>query len=94
MAGLDIHFDALDDCRSSAKTLIGKFGDLADGYPAGRPDSTIFGKLGDSSALADAVSTVETTADSEFGQVKSLVESVERALDQVQENVRRANDPS
>jgi hypothetical protein len=94
MAGLDIHFDALDDCRTSAKTLIGKFGDLADGYPAERPDSTIFGRLSDSSALADAVRGVETTCDSEFGKAKSLVESVERALDLVQDNVRKANDPA
>ncbi|MFG1703413.1 hypothetical protein ACFLIM_09475 [Nonomuraea sp. M3C6] len=94
MAGLDIHFDALDDCRTSAKTLKGKFGDLADDYPADRPDSTIFGRLGDSSALADAVRSVETTADNEFGKAKSLMESVERALDLVQDNVRRANGPS
>jgi hypothetical protein len=94
MAGLDIHFEALDDCRTSAKTLMGKFGDLADGYPAERPDSTIFGRLGGSSGLADAVRAVETACDSEFGKAKSLLESVERALDLVQDNVRRANEPT
>ncbi|GAA4940433.1 hypothetical protein HD597_008969 [Nonomuraea thailandensis] len=94
MAGLDIHYDALDDCRTAARTLMGQFGGLADDYPAARPDSTIFGRVGGASALADAVRDVETTCDSEFGKVKSLLESVERALDLVQSNVRRANDPS
>ncbi|GAA2210613.1 hypothetical protein GCM10009850_060720 [Nonomuraea monospora] len=92
--GLDIHFDALDDCRTATRTLSGQFGDLADGYPAERPDSTIFGRLGGSSGLADAVRTVETTCDSEFGKARSLLKSVERALDVVQDNVRRANDPA
>ncbi|SEM05684.1 hypothetical protein [Nonomuraea pusilla] len=91
--GLDIHFSALDDCRIVARTVRGKFGDLADGYPARSPDSSIFGRLDDSGALADAVHLVETTADSEFGKAKSLIEGVETALGQVQDNVRRANDP-
>ncbi|TDC02125.1 hypothetical protein E1267_30070 [Nonomuraea longispora] len=93
MAGLDIHFDALDDCRTSARTVAGKFLDLAEAYPHDRPDSTIFGRLSDSSALADAVRDVELAADSEFGKAKSLVSGVERALDLVQDNVRRANNP-
>ncbi|GAA3719158.1 hypothetical protein GCM10022224_101250 [Nonomuraea antimicrobica] len=93
MAGFDIHFDALDDCRTSTKTLVGKFGDLAESYPAQRPDSTIFGRLEGSSGLADAVLDVETTCDSEFGKAKSLLDSVERALSLVEETVRRANDP-
>ncbi|NUO96804.1 MAG: hypothetical protein HOV96_15060 [Nonomuraea sp.] len=94
MAGLDIHFDALDDCRTAAKTVAGKFGDLADGYPAKAADSSIFGKLAGSSALATAVDLVESTADREFGKAKSLVQSVERALDLVESNVRKANSPS
>ncbi|NUR88107.1 MAG: hypothetical protein HOY71_28810 [Nonomuraea sp.] len=94
MAGLDIHFDALDDCRIAAKTVAGKFGDLAEGYPAKAADSSIFGKLADSSALATAVDLVESTADREFGKAKSLVQSVERALDLVESNVRKANTPS
>jgi hypothetical protein len=94
MAGLDIHFEALDDCRTSAKTVSGKFGDLAEGYPARSADSSIFGKLAGSAGLAAAVDKVESTADGEFGKAKSLVESVERALDLVEDNVRKANSPS
>ncbi|WP_336207641.1 hypothetical protein [Nonomuraea sp. LPB2021202275-12-8] len=94
MAVLDIHFDALDDCRSAAKRLAGKFGELAEGYPAETTSSSIFGKLAGVSALATAVDGVEKTASSEFGKAKTLVEGVERALDQVQDNVRTANKPS
>ncbi|MGW4412185.1 hypothetical protein ACWEJ6_49880 [Nonomuraea sp. NPDC004702] len=94
MAGLDIHFEALDDCRIAAKTVAGKFGDLAEGFPAGAADSSIFGKLADSAALATAVDQVESVADREFGKAKSLVQSVERALDLVESNVRKANSPA
>ncbi|MFI6918569.1 hypothetical protein ACIBIZ_01350 [Nonomuraea spiralis] len=94
MAGLDIHFDALDDCRIAANGVVGKFGDLADDYPAKAADSTIFGKLADSSALATVVDRVENTADREFSKAKSLVQSVERAMDLVQSNVRKANSPA
>ncbi|MEU1386289.1 MULTISPECIES: hypothetical protein [unclassified Nonomuraea] len=94
MAGLDIHFEALDDCRIAAHAVANKFGDLADGFPATAVDSSIFGKLAGSSALATVVDGVEGVTDRECGKAKSLVQSVERALDLVESNVRKANDPS
>ncbi|GAA4233995.1 archaellum component FlaC [Streptosporangium album] len=94
MAGTDIHFDALEQCRTTTKKLAGKYGDLADTYPATSADSSIFGRLTDSSALASAIDTIEKMVDDELGQVKNKLEGVERALDTVQENVRGANKAS
>ncbi|MFD8532942.1 hypothetical protein ACFV0L_36585 [Streptosporangium canum] len=94
MANLDIHFDALDDCRTAAKKLAGKFGDLAETYPAQSTDSSIFGKLTSSSALAAAVDGIEKTVDSEMGNVKSKLEGVERALSTVEENLRSVKYPN
>ncbi|MFJ2030196.1 hypothetical protein [Streptosporangium sp. NPDC087985] len=91
VAGTDIHFDALDQCRTTTKKLAGKYGDLGGTYPATSTDSSIFGRLADSGALAGAVDMIENTVDSELGQVKSKLEGVERALDDVQENVRKVN---
>ncbi|GGL56175.1 hypothetical protein [Planomonospora parontospora] len=91
MAGVDLHYEALERCRTAAKTLAGKFADLGAGYPAKGTDSSVFGRLADSSALATAVDEVETAVDGELGHATSRLKGVERALDLVQDNVRGAN---
>ncbi|GGQ02559.1 hypothetical protein GCM10010140_35920 [Streptosporangium pseudovulgare] len=91
MAGVDIHFQMLDQCRTTAKTLAGKFEELGGQYPAKTADSSVFGRLTDSSGLAAALDTVEKTLDDQLGRVGKKLRLVERALDQVQDNVRGAN---
>ncbi|WP_433244260.1 hypothetical protein ACQPYK_41325 [Streptosporangium sp. CA-135522] len=94
MANLDVHFDALDDCRTAAKKLAGKFDHLAETYPAQTTDSHIFGTMESSSRLAAAVDVIEKTVDAEMGDVKSKLEGVERALSTVEENLRSVKYPS
>ncbi|MFF5212391.1 hypothetical protein [Streptosporangium sp. NPDC000396] len=91
MAGLDLHYAALEQCRTNTKKVAGKFDDLDRAYPAATTDSLIFGKLTDSSTLATAVDGIEKTIGAEAGFAKSKLEAVERALDTVQENVRDAH---
>ncbi|MCK2215797.1 hypothetical protein MF672_018650 [Actinomadura sp. ATCC 31491] len=91
MGGLDLHFQALEDCASTARRVAKEASELGGGYPAAATDSTIFGKLADSSGLAAAVDSVENAVDGELGQAGSKLEGVERALDKVRQNVRTAN---
>ncbi|QYC42421.1 hypothetical protein Nocox_24090 [Nonomuraea coxensis DSM 45129] len=91
MGGLEVHFQALEDCASAARKVAKEVNDLGGGFPAGATDSSIFGKLADSSGLASAVDAVEKAADEELGQAGSKLEGVERALDKVRQNVRTAN---
>ncbi|SNS79726.1 hypothetical protein SAMN05216276_101685 [Streptosporangium subroseum] len=93
MAGLDLHFDALEQCRTATNKVVKQFRALSGLYPAQGSDSSIFGKLADSSALATALDDVEKTIDSELGSVTSKLDAVERALDDVQRNVRKADNP-
>ncbi|MEV4251515.1 hypothetical protein AB0J63_50285 [Streptosporangium canum] len=94
MKNIDVHFDALDDCRTAARKLMGKFGALAETYPAQSTDSSIFGKLTSSSALAAAVDEIEKTVDSEMGIVQSKLDGVEHALGTVWETLRNVKYPS
>ncbi|MEV7009906.1 hypothetical protein [Streptosporangium sp. NPDC051022] len=91
MAGIDYNYDALEQCRTTAKKLVGKFGELGDPYPARGTDSTVFGRLTDSAALAAALDGVEKTVDDELANVTGKLRDVERALNDIEDNVRRAN---
>ncbi|MGW0811380.1 hypothetical protein [Nonomuraea sp. NPDC002799] len=94
MAGLALHFQALDDCGSAARGVAREIADLVSGYPAKSTDSSIFGKLADSSGLAALIDKVENVVDSELGDAQGKFEGVERALDKVRDNVRAANKAS
>lgn len=91
MAGIDYNYDALEQCRTTAKKLVGKFGELGDPYPAKGTDSTVFGRLTDSSALATAVDGIERTVDEELANVTGKLKDVERALNDIEDNVRAAD---
>ncbi|MFG1613751.1 hypothetical protein ACGFI3_13380 [Nonomuraea wenchangensis] len=91
MGGLEVHFQALEDCASAARRVAKEAKELGGGYPAGATDSSIFGKLADSSGLASAVDAVEKAAGEELGHAGSKLEGVERALDKVRQNLRNAN---
>ncbi|MFF0770440.1 hypothetical protein ACFYUK_16265 [Nonomuraea wenchangensis] len=94
MGGLEVHFQALEDCASVALRVGKEATELGGGYPAGATDSLIFGKLADSSGLASAVDAIEKEAGGELGQAGSKLKGVEAALDKVRQNVRKANQAS
>jgi hypothetical protein len=89
-----LYFQTLDDCRGAAQKLATKFEEVGGQYPAKSADSTIFGKLTDSSGLAAILDQVETVVDSELGKVASNLRSIERALDKVEDNIRDADKAS
>lgn len=91
MAGLSVQYKALENGEAAANRLSKHFRELGIGYPAGTTDSTIFGKLDDSSALAGLVDELETEAGDEMGAARSRLSSVGAALDKVWTNVHRAD---
>ncbi|WP_329083757.1 MULTISPECIES: hypothetical protein [unclassified Streptosporangium] len=94
MTGVDIHFEALDRCRTTAYNLSVLFNDLGGEYPADAADSSMFGKLADASALAVVLDVVEKKLDSELGLVRGRLKDLEYALDDVEDNVRKADKSS
>ncbi|GLW05002.1 hypothetical protein Misp01_01320 [Microtetraspora sp. NBRC 13810] len=88
---VDIYFDALDQCRTTARKVAGDFTELGAAHPAASADSTMFGRLTDASTLAQAIDDVEKTLDSELGAVATKLRGVERALDDVEGNLRGVN---
>ncbi|MBB4918692.1 hypothetical protein ACFY19_39685 [Streptosporangium saharense] len=91
MAGIDYNYDALEQCRTTVKKLVGRFGDLGDPYPAKGTDSTMFGRLTDASNLATALDGIEKTIDEELANVTGKLKDVEHALNDIEDNVRTAN---
>ncbi|MER7207237.1 hypothetical protein [Streptosporangium sp. NPDC000239] len=91
MAGIDYSYDALEQCRTTVHELMKNFGELGGPYPAKTTDSTIFGRLTDSSALAEFLDGIEKTVDGELTNVTGKLKDVERALNDIEDNVRTAN---
>jgi hypothetical protein len=68
-------------------------GDFGGAFPAAR-DAKAFGALADSEALATAVEGIEKKASGELTDAKKRLEGVERALEDVLRNIRKADDGS
>ncbi|MDP9865441.1 MULTISPECIES: hypothetical protein [Streptosporangium] len=95
MAGVDVHFEALETCRTAANNRAVDFDGLAGGYPnpAGSTDSLILGGLTDSVNLARAIDGIENEIDSELGWAATRLRSVRDALQEVETNLRTADEP-
>lgn len=98
MAGVDVYFQALDECADTAGK-VGKRLVPADLLPKDAPppksfDSFVFGRLGNSKALSEQVENIwKETITTDLQQGGKKLEAVERALDQVQKNIRTADKP-
>jgi hypothetical protein len=106
MAGVDIYFTALDRCRTAMVNGANDFEDLLGSYPAKTIDTSVFaGATGSISkenagvaAMAKAVDALAKVIDNLEGSVagegvivtKNLRET-ERALDDVETNIRKAD---
>lgn len=66
--------------RQAIGAEAGKFGSVGDGIPQ-NVDAGMFGTLGNSSAVASAVSALCSSLRSEYGKAETLVSAIERALD-------------
>ncbi|MFG3437605.1 hypothetical protein ACGF0J_10215 [Nonomuraea sp. NPDC047897] len=91
MAGLSLQYRALEDGEAAANRLSKQFRELGLAYPAGTTDSSAFGELGDSSALAGLVDEMETEVGEEMGAAQSKLSGVGSALDTVWTYVHRAD---
>ncbi|GAA2391668.1 hypothetical protein [Nonomuraea africana] len=91
---MDLHFEALDKCRSDALKAAGQYESVDTAMPvkASTPtDSTNFGKVGGAGGLAEAVDAAWSTLSDELGHAKKKLGGVETALDTVMDNVRAAH---
>ncbi|MFD1931559.1 MULTISPECIES: hypothetical protein [Nonomuraea] len=101
MAGLDVHFQALNECGRAAKNASKALvpGDMmaADKLPAlpGKlTDSTAFGKLDNSHSLAADIDKIWTeVVKDDLEEARNKLGGVERALDKVETNIRAADRP-
>ena len=66
--------------RQAIGAEAGKFGSVGDGVPQ-NVDAGMFGTLGNSGAVASAVSDLCTTLRTEYAKAETLVGAIERALD-------------
>ncbi|GAA0846727.1 hypothetical protein ACFQVD_39960 [Streptosporangium amethystogenes subsp. fukuiense] len=95
MEGIDLHFQALERCRTKVGKLANRIRDeLSDDHPAPPSNTSDYGDLTGSAALAGLVDTLEGLIHEELQQVREKLGGVEHALETVQNNVRGANDAS
>lgn len=75
----------IDQTRQAIGATAGKFGTVSDGVPQ-NIDAGMFGTLGNSGAVAQAVSALCSQLRTEYTQAESLIGAIERALDQTTQN--------
>ncbi|WP_248961041.1 C40 family peptidase [Sphaerisporangium perillae] len=88
---LDLNTDALAKLREAVNKQAGRLASLGDDFPAkDGASSKMFGTLAGAGELATEIGTVEEHVADEVGTVKSRLDGVERALDLVERNVKKA----
>ncbi|NUW30233.1 hypothetical protein HTZ77_02140 [Nonomuraea sp. SMC257] len=93
---VDVHFQALETCgkraRSAANMLTVEdvFQDSSAKKPADAAQASMFGDLSHSGALAGKVNDVWSALKEELGTGRSRLQGVEKAIDQVETNLRKA----
>jgi hypothetical protein len=70
----------IGSARQAIGAEAGKFGSVGDGIPQ-NVAAGMFGTLGNSSAVASAVSALCSSLRSEYAKAETLVSAIERALD-------------
>lgn len=70
----------IEQARTTIGAEAGKFGSVGDEVPA-NVDAGMFGTLGNSGTVANAVSALCTALQGEYSAAESLVGAIERTLD-------------
>ena len=83
-----ISTEALDRCRQAVAAEAGHLGGAGDTFPDGGCPTTIFGRLGASAAMAEAVDAIDRRMRDEFAAAERLLRAVEQAVGAVEESVR------
>lgn len=97
---VDVHYQALEECGKRARKVANML-DLDDAFegtkstaPTGQTSVKTFGGLKDSGGLATDVDKVWQALNEELQAGKSRLNSVEKAIDQVETNLRKASKAS
>ncbi|MDH2425077.1 hypothetical protein [Sphaerisporangium sp. TRM90804] len=91
MAGIELNRKALATLRETVNTQAGKLASIGDRFPGKAPaGASIFGGYTAAGGLSAAAGRLEQHADQDFGLAKNRLDGVERALDVIERNVRRA----
>ncbi|GLW09709.1 hypothetical protein Misp01_48380 [Microtetraspora sp. NBRC 13810] len=93
VAGLEIYFDALEDCATKVKGVANQFKSAADEAPASVGASCFGGLEGFSDKLTKAVNDLEAKIDAETRHAQQNLTKVEAAIHQVVGNIRRTDRP-
>ena len=92
VAGFDIHFQALESCRTAVSKASGQYETLHGGLPeTPGTRAAAFGRVDGAAALAGAIDTAFAALTAEVADARTKLKGVERALESVQDNVRTAN---
>jgi len=75
----------IDQARQVIGAQAGKFGSVGDAIPQ-HIDAGMFGTLPNSAAVANAVSDLCSTMRAEYAKAESLVDGIERTLDETTQN--------
>lgn len=88
---LKYHRDALDGCGTAARNASAACHDIAATVTGGALDQSAFGRLPNAKALADAVTALRTAAGDAARTLGGRLESVEQALDAVDQSFTDAD---
>ena len=86
--------DAINACMRKAQDYKPKFGDISDSFPQVCTDSSVYGTLPSSAAVAQAVDELNTAMHNQFDAAETKLEQVARALDAVVQSVQNTEDNS
>lgn len=81
----------IDNARQAIGSEAGKFGSVGDAIPAS-VDAGMFGRLGNSGAVAQAASALCATLRGEYAKAESLIGDIERAMDSMGQNTNDTED--
>ncbi|NRQ40623.1 hypothetical protein HII36_53770 [Nonomuraea sp. NN258] len=97
---VDVHFSALEECGNRARRVASRL-DLDDAFsgtdvkaPSEQVSGSIFGDLTGAGELADQVEKVWKALKGELKSGQSRLAAVERSIDQVESNLRKAGKAS
>lgn len=90
MTSARIAWEALDSCRTAVSTEAGQFGDVGDKLADLRLDASVFGEIGGSGELREAITSVAGKAGEQLHHAERLMGEIARAVDSVSTTMRSA----
>ena len=86
------NIDAINACMRTAQDYKPKFGEISDSFPQVCTDSSVYGQLPSSAAVAQAVDALNSAMHTQFDAAEAKLDQVARALDAVVQSVQNTED--